>query len=344
MGFSLSRALRAGVGGAAREAGEVFDSWIVEERRQREAAATQERDFAKMNYADQLLADREARRDELKEAGVERARGKAKELMGSYYAAAREEKLDPNSLDGLRFIASKALENGDVGVYDKVTDNIDKREKNLNDAELRKAQIAETHARRGQANAQREGERSKKGDENFEKRVIDPIEKTFVVKQLTTRNDKDELDSDNSAAPAVKEYAWQLRDRGVPENEIKSRVNKLLDIQRNEHKMNPRLSGLEALEAGQKRLGEERDTRQRQDAGDKSFAKGFVGTGSPETQVSVGVSPQKFGLLQVPQSQPQTPAGEQQWSNSSGNPLPYKPASELNLFTPNTSTRGHTSR
>lgn len=161
MGFSLSRALQGAVMGAAHEAGEIFDGMIAEERKQRELDLAQERAFEVERFKDQLLLDRERSRDRDKEAIATRAEEKISNQMKTYYAAAREAGLDPNKLDGMRFIAAKALEDGKAGIYDKITDNIDKREKNLSDAELRKLQIAQlgearASRKRGEADADHE--------------------------------------------------------------------------------------------------------------------------------------------------------------------------------------------
>jgi hypothetical protein len=161
MGFSLKRALQGAVMGAAHEAGEVFDGMIAEERKLREAAAAQDRAKELATFQADLIMDRERSRDEIKEKAKEREEEKVSKQMQGYYAAAREAGFDPNKLDGMRFIASKALEDGKAGIYDKITDNIDRREKNLADAENRKFQLqsaAEARAarKRGEADADHE--------------------------------------------------------------------------------------------------------------------------------------------------------------------------------------------
>jgi hypothetical protein len=167
MGFSLKRALQGAVMGVAHEAGEVFDGMIAEERKQREAVAAQERAFEVARYQADLTLDRERARDRDKEALSAKAEEKIKTEMKGYYTAAREAGFDPNKIDGMRFIAAKALEDGKAGIYDKITDNIDKREKNLADAENRKLQIEATRAQRELANAQREANKNEKLGEAY---------------------------------------------------------------------------------------------------------------------------------------------------------------------------------
>jgi hypothetical protein len=224
MGFSLSRALRAGIAGAAHEAGEVFDSMIVEERKQKEAEANMIRQKDLATYQADLVVDRERRRDEDKEKLSERVAEKLKGEMNGYYTAAREAGFDPNKIDGMRFIAAKALEDGKAGIYDKITDNIDKREKNLADIENRKIQLAHL----GEARAARKREGMDAEDKAAMAGIFRQADR-LVVPGARDENGKTITDADKDGAQAAVAWAESEREKGRSWKSIRSDLSQITD-------------------------------------------------------------------------------------------------------------------
>ena len=224
MGFSLSRALQGATMGAANAAGEIFDDMIKEERKQREAVEAQGRAKEMATLQADLIMDRERRRDEDKEKLAERNQEKIKQKLGGYYAAAREEGLDPNDMKGMRFIANKALEAGDVGVYDKMTDNIDRREKNLADAENKKLQIEAIRAQRDANHAAKMDAE----DRNAMQSIVRQADRLVIP---GARDDSGKVigDPDKDAANAALAWAEDQREQGRSWKAIRSDLAQITD-------------------------------------------------------------------------------------------------------------------
>jgi len=230
MGFSLSRAMQGAAMGAAHAAGEIFDGMIAEERKTREADAAMRRqlDVATQlqTHADELTGAREVSRDALKEARATKEQEKVTARMGAYYTDAREKGLDPNKIEGLRHIASSALEKGDIGVYDKITDNIDKREKNLSDAENRKLQISALHESRAA--------RKREGMDAEDKAAMNSILR--IADRLTVPGQRDPDDPrkvigdpDKDAANAALAWAESENAKGRSWKAVRSDLTQIID-------------------------------------------------------------------------------------------------------------------
>ncbi len=247
MGFSLSRALAGAAMGAAHSAGEIFDGMIAEERKTREADAAMQRqlDVATQlqTHADELIGAREVSRDALKEARATKEQEKVTARMGAYYTDAREKGLDPNKIEGLRHIASSALEKGDIGVYDKITDNIDKREKNLSDAENRKVHMAGVAE---SARARRQGAADSASD-IANKRIESMVGKNFLIPAITDPEDKNKVitPADPTAAIAMMGEVSKRLNAGDSEKSVTAYV---YDAAQNFNKLrrDPRTANLPA--------------------------------------------------------------------------------------------------
>lgn len=320
MGFSLSRAMQGAAMGAAHAAGEIFDGMIAEERKTREADAAMQRqlDVATQlqTHADELTGAREVSRDALKEARATKEQEKVTARMGAYYTDAREKGLDPNKIEGLRHIASSALEKGDIGVYDKITDNIDKREKNLSDAENRRISASDVAVRRDALRQEREDSKNQFTLEKFNK-LYSKIDDDFAVKVPDPNKDGAYIE-DRSAVPSARSLAIDLFKNKVPPEQIMTQLNKAQDIMQSERGLDPKLSGLRALELGQKRLDDEVKAQ----ASDKEFAKGIINKGADPTYQFSGQAP-RFGLpqggeLPAPKTQPE----QMNWTSTNSGFVP----------------------
>jgi len=230
MGFSLSRAMQGAAMGAAHAAGEIFDGMIAEERKTRELDAAMQRQMQAQEQMDvrrdELAGAREASRDALKEELSKRKQQEVTDRMGAYYTATREKGLDPNKLEGLRHIANSALEKGDIGVYDKITDNIDKREKNLSDAENRKLQISALHESRAM--------RKREGMDAEDKAAMNSILR--IADRLTVPGQRDPDDPrkvigdpDKDAANAALAWAESENAKGRSWKSVRSDLTQIID-------------------------------------------------------------------------------------------------------------------
>ena len=141
MGFSLKRALLGAVVGGAHAAGEVYDAQL------KEAAANRQRelDLAKQKelqvHADELLANREARKQELLDKREADKRSIYKEIVGTQTAALKEKGIGIGSAEGQQAIAEAFISAGYPEFGDKFSDNAQKAREADDRKELKKIEM-----------------------------------------------------------------------------------------------------------------------------------------------------------------------------------------------------------
>lgn len=149
MGFSLRAALAGAIQGGAHAVGEIADFQIKEQAdmRRREEARAQR--MEEMRYQDELLANREQRREEAQR------KSKSDALRGGL-TSLREAGVDPGSIKGQQMLATRLADSGYTELADKYFDNAIKLGQIESAAELRKEEMKLRHATIAEARASRE--------------------------------------------------------------------------------------------------------------------------------------------------------------------------------------------
>lgn len=153
MGFSLKRALLGAVVGGAHAAGEVYDAQL------KEAAANRQRelDLAKTKelqaHADELLANREARKQEMLDAKQEKLRTTFKDIVNTETAALKEKGIGIGTAEGQQAIADAFISAGYPTEANLFADNAQKWRDATDRKELKKIEMANLMETRRQTRA-----------------------------------------------------------------------------------------------------------------------------------------------------------------------------------------------
>lgn len=142
MGFSLKRALLGAVVGGAHAAGEVYDAQLKEAEKNRQ----RELDLAKTKelqvHADELLANREARKQEMLDKREADKRGIYKTIVAEQTAALKEKGIGIGTAEGQQSIAEAFISAGYPEFGDKFSDNAQKAREADDRKELKKIEMA----------------------------------------------------------------------------------------------------------------------------------------------------------------------------------------------------------
>lgn len=142
MGFSLKRALLGAVVGGAHAAGEVYDAQLKEAEKNRQ----RELDLAKTKelqvHADELLANREARKQEMLDKREADKREIYKNIVGTQTAALKEKGIGIGTAEGQQSIAEAFISAGHPEFGDKFSDNAQKAREADDRKELKKIEMA----------------------------------------------------------------------------------------------------------------------------------------------------------------------------------------------------------
>lgn len=142
MGFSLKRALLGAVVGGAHAAGEVYDAQLKEAEKNRQ----RELDLAKTKelqvHADDLLANREARKQEMLDKREADKRGIYKTIVAEQTAALKEKGIGIGTAEGQQSIAEAFISAGYPEFGDKFSDNAQKAREADDRKELKKIEMA----------------------------------------------------------------------------------------------------------------------------------------------------------------------------------------------------------
>ena len=175
---------------------------------------------------------------------------------------------------------------------------------NEENRKLQRAAIGESRAAR-----KREGMDAKNQFtlEKFNK-LYSKIDDDFVVKVPDPNKDGSYIE-DRSAVPSARALAMDLFKNNVSPEQIMTQLNKTQDIMQSERGLDPKLTGLRALELGQKRISDEVQAQ----AADKQFVRGIINKGTDSTYQlgSFGSQPQRFGLPQPTEVLPTQPGSTQ---------------------------------
>lgn len=142
MGFSLKRALAGAVVGGAHAAGEVFDAQLKEAEKDRARVAEEERARRQAEYADELLASREARKQEFTDKREADKRKIYKDTVGEATAKLKESNIKIGSAEGQQSIAEAFITAGYPEFGDKFSDNAQKAREADDRKELKKIEMA----------------------------------------------------------------------------------------------------------------------------------------------------------------------------------------------------------
>lgn len=153
MGFSLKRALAGAVVGGAHAAGEVFDAQLKEAERDRARIADEERARRQAEYADELLGNREARKQELLDRREADKRKIYKDIVASETAALKEKGVGIGTADGQQAIADAFITAGYPEFGDKFSDNATKAREAADRKELKTIELANAMETRRAARA-----------------------------------------------------------------------------------------------------------------------------------------------------------------------------------------------
>jgi hypothetical protein len=170
MGFSLKRALAGAVVGGAHAAGEVFDAQLKEAAADRARLADEERARRQAEYADELLANREARKQEMLDRREADKRKTYSETVKTVTAELKEKGVKIGSAEGQQAIGDAFANAGYPEFADKFFDNSQKArdtdsKERLKEIELqnlmetrREARAARADARQARIDAKKEAE------------------------------------------------------------------------------------------------------------------------------------------------------------------------------------------
>lgn len=142
MGFSLSRALQGATIGAAHAAGEIFDAQLKEAEKDRARVAEEERARRQAEYADELLASREARKQEFTDKREADKRKIYKDTVAEATAKLKENNIKIGSAEGQQSIAEAFINAGYPEFGDKFSDNAQKAREADDRKELKKIEMA----------------------------------------------------------------------------------------------------------------------------------------------------------------------------------------------------------
>jgi len=142
MGFSLKRALLGAVVGGAHAAGEVYDAQLkeAEKNRQRELDLAKTKEL--QEHADELLANREARKQEMLDKREADKREIYKNIVGTQTAALKEKGIGIGTAEGQQSIAEAFISAGYPEFGDKFSDNAQKAREADDRKELKKIEMA----------------------------------------------------------------------------------------------------------------------------------------------------------------------------------------------------------
>lgn len=142
MGFSLKRALLGAVVGGAHAAGEVYDAQLkeAEKNRQRELDLAKTKEL--QEHADELLANREARKQEMLDKRESDKRGIYKNIVAEQTAALKEKGIGIGTAEGQQSIAEAFISAGYPEFGDKFSDNAQKAREADDRKELKKIEMA----------------------------------------------------------------------------------------------------------------------------------------------------------------------------------------------------------
>lgn len=153
MGFSLKRALLGAVVGGAHAAGEVYDAQLKEAEKNRQ----RELDLAKTKelqvHADELLANREARKQEMLDAKQEKLRTTFKDIVNTETAALKEKGIGIGTAEGQQAIADAFISAGYPTEANLFADNAQKWRDATDRKELKKIEMANLMETRRQTRA-----------------------------------------------------------------------------------------------------------------------------------------------------------------------------------------------
>lgn len=142
MGFSLKRALAGAVVGGAHAAGEVFDAQLKEAAADRQRIAEEERARRQAEYADELLAKREASKQALIDRREADKRKIYKDTVAEATAKLKENNIKIGSAEGQQSIAEAFINAGYPEFGDKFSDNAQKAREADDRKELKKIEMA----------------------------------------------------------------------------------------------------------------------------------------------------------------------------------------------------------
>lgn len=153
MGFSLKRALLGAVVGGAHAAGEVYDAQLkeAEKNRQRELDLAKTKEL--QEHADELLANREARKQEMLDAKQEKLRTTFKDIVNTETAALKEKGIGIGTAEGQQAIADAFISAGYPTEANLFADNAQKWRDATDRKELKKIEMANLMATRSAARA-----------------------------------------------------------------------------------------------------------------------------------------------------------------------------------------------
>lgn len=153
MGFSLKRALLGAVVGGAHAAGEVYDAQLKEAEKNRQ----RELDIAKTKelqvHADELLANREARKQEMLDKREADKRAIYKEIVNTETAALKEKGIGIGTAEGQQAIADAFTSAGYPTEANLFADNAQKWRDATDRKELKKIEMANLMETRRQTRA-----------------------------------------------------------------------------------------------------------------------------------------------------------------------------------------------
>ena len=151
MGFSLKRALLGAVVGGAHAAGEVYDAQLkeAEKNRQRELDLAKTKEL--QEHADELLANREARKQEMLDAKQEKLRATFKDIVNTETAALKEKGIGIGTAEGQQAIADAFISAGYPTEANLFADNAQKWRDATDRKELKKLEMANLMATRSAA-------------------------------------------------------------------------------------------------------------------------------------------------------------------------------------------------
>lgn len=225
MGFSLKRALAGAVVGGAHAAGEVYDAQLKEAAITRAREAEFERQKQLQIHQDEILAERENRRDELKANRADKEQDKVAKSMSEIRSAVREKGLDPDKIDGLRYAAGLADEKGYTTIADKYRMRLETERSHLANEENKKIQMAALGESRA---ARRRGEMDT--EERNAMAGLERLASKLVIRKYDPETQKElQEQRDDSAANAAMSWAYDQRDKNRSFKEIRSELSNIVN-------------------------------------------------------------------------------------------------------------------
>ena len=214
MGFSLKRALAGAVVGGAHAAGEVFDAQLKEAAIDRARIADEERARRQAEYADQLLEQREARKQELLDRRETDKRKIYKDTVAEATASLKEKGIKIGSAEGQQAIAESFINAGYPEFGNTFADNAQRAREADDRKELKKIEMAnlmETRraAREARADA-RESKESLKRSEDF--KVADKQYNDILndLEEKVLGDNGKPVGTDNTVKNWVRNNTWDL--------------------------------------------------------------------------------------------------------------------------------------